>query len=160
MKIPNIFYLLICAIFFAVSSCSQEKKAADQSLTSKGATPVTLADISFNGDTSSLGMVKIPAGTYMMGGDNQQSSEDEYPKHKVMIDAFLIDQHEVTNDQFAKFIASTGYLTTAERKPDWEEGLNKKYTFSFRSTNGYFTHLKPKLLIPESGELFMRLAAL
>ena len=121
MKIPNIFYLLICAIFFAVSSCSQDKKTADQSLNSKAATPVSLADISFNGDTSSLGMVKIPAGTYMMGGDNQQASEDEYPKHKVIIDAFLIDQHEVTNDQFAKFIASTGYLTTAERKPDWEE---------------------------------------
>jgi formylglycine-generating enzyme required for sulfatase activity len=32
-----------------------------------------------------------------------------------------MDQHEVTNDQFAKFVESTGYLTTAERKPDWEE---------------------------------------
>ena len=121
MKIQNLIYLLICAILFTASSCNQDKKAADQSLTSKGVAPITLADISFNGDTSSLGMVKIPAGTYMMGADNQQASEDEYPKHKVMIDAFLIDQHEVTNDQFAKFAASTGYLTTAERKPDWEE---------------------------------------
>ena len=121
MKFQNINNLLISAIFFALSSCSQDKKAANQSLTTSVAAPVTLADISFNGDTSSLGMVKIPAGTYMMGGDNQQASEDEYPKHKVMIDAFLIDQHEVTNDQFAKFVTSTGYLTTAERKPDWEE---------------------------------------
>ena len=112
---------MISVIFFAASSCSQDKKAADQNLTSSVAAPVTIENISFNGDTSSLGMVKIPGGTYMMGGDNQQASEDEYPKHKVMIDAFLIDQHEVTNDQFAEFVASTGYLTTAERKPDWEE---------------------------------------
>jgi formylglycine-generating enzyme required for sulfatase activity len=98
MKIPNIFYLLICAIFFAVSSCSQEKKAADQSLTSKGATPVTLADISFNGDTSSLGMVKIPAGTYMMGGDNQQASEDEYPKLKISDEDAVLDIPEVKEE--------------------------------------------------------------
>ena len=28
---------------------------------------------------------------------------------------------EVTNAQFARFVAATGYVTTAERAPDWEE---------------------------------------
>ena len=72
-------------------------------------------------DTGSLGMVQIPAGTFMMGGDNSQASEDEYPKHKVQVDAFLIDATEVTNAQFKKFINATGYTTTAEKKPSWEE---------------------------------------
>lgn len=57
----------------------------------------------------------------MMGADNKQASEDEYPKHKVTVDGFWIDETEVSNAQFAKFVKATGYITTAERKPEWEE---------------------------------------
>lgn len=67
------------------------------------------------------GMVPIPAGTFMMGGDNDQASPDEYPKHKVTVNAFWMDATEVTNRQFAEFVKETGYVTTAEKKPDWEE---------------------------------------
>ncbi|RDC57974.1 formylglycine-generating enzyme family protein [Pedobacter chinensis] len=66
-------------------------------------------------------MVWIPAGDFMMGGDNKQASADEFPKHKVRVNGFWIDQTEVTNKQFAAFINATGYQTTAERKPNWEE---------------------------------------
>jgi len=74
-----------------------------------------------NHDTSVAGMVLIPTGSFEMGGDNKQAWVDEYPKHKVVIDAFYMDATEVTNAQFKKFIDATGYITTAERKPDWEE---------------------------------------
>jgi len=74
-----------------------------------------------SGDTSVNGMVLIPGGVFEMGGDNQQASADEYPKHKVSVDAFYMDATEVTNAQFKKFIDATGYITTAEKKPDWEE---------------------------------------
>jgi sulfatase modifying factor 1 len=77
--------------------------------------------IGFNGDTSTIGMVLIPGGSFDMGADNEQASEDEYPKHKVTVDAFYMDVTEVTNAQFQKFVDATGYITTAERKPDWEE---------------------------------------
>ena len=56
-----------------------------------------------------------------MGGDNDQADKDEYPKHKVTVDSFYMDITEVTNAQFAAFVKSTGYITTAERKPNWEE---------------------------------------
>jgi sulfatase modifying factor 1 len=36
------------------------------------------------------------------------------------------DKHEVTNAEFAKFAEVTEYVTTAERKPDWEELKIKK----------------------------------
>jgi formylglycine-generating enzyme len=72
-------------------------------------------------DTSADGMIFIPGGTFMMGGDNNQASADEYPKHQVRIDPFWMDETEVTNVQFEKFVNATGYITTAERKPDWEE---------------------------------------
>lgn len=79
------------------------------------------SDISYNGDTSHTGMVLIPGATFSMGGDNKQASEDEYPKHAVTVSPFYMDVSEVTNAQFQKFIDATGYITTAEKKPDWEE---------------------------------------
>lgn len=66
-------------------------------------------------------MVWIPEGDFQMGGDNKQASADEFPKHRVKVKGFWIDQTEVTNKQFAAFIAATKYKTTAERKPDWEQ---------------------------------------
>lgn len=77
--------------------------------------------VAFGGDTSLTGMVLIPGGTFEMGADNEQASEDEYPKHKVTVDSFYMDITEVTNAQFQQFVNATGYITTAERKPDWEE---------------------------------------
>jgi formylglycine-generating enzyme len=70
---------------------------------------------------SHKGMVWIKTGTYMMGGDNQQAAADEYPKHKVTVNGFWMDATTVTNAQFAKFVKATGYITTAERKPDWNQ---------------------------------------
>ncbi len=67
------------------------------------------------------GMVWVPGGTFKMGADNDQALEDEYPKHNVTVSGFWIDRTEVTNAQFAAFVRATGYVTTAERKPDWNE---------------------------------------
>jgi formylglycine-generating enzyme required for sulfatase activity len=67
------------------------------------------------------GMVWVEGGSFQMGADNAQASEDEYPKHRVTVDGFWMDKTEVTNAQFAAFVAATGYVTTAEKKPDWEE---------------------------------------
>jgi sulfatase modifying factor 1 len=79
------------------------------------------ASIKITGDTSSKDMALIPGGTFMMGADNRQADKDEYPKHEVTVTAFYIDKTEVTNAEFEKFINATGYITTAEKKPDWEE---------------------------------------
>ena len=71
--------------------------------------------------TSTEGMVLIPGGMFNMGGDNEQADRDEFPKHKVVVASFYMDATEVTNKQFKQFVDATGYITTAERKPDWEE---------------------------------------
>ncbi|WP_316803603.1 formylglycine-generating enzyme family protein [Pedobacter nototheniae] len=72
-------------------------------------------------NTNHENMVWVNGGDFMMGGDNKQASADEYPKHKVIVKGYWIDQTEVTNAQFKKFIDATAYKTTAERKPDWEQ---------------------------------------
>jgi sulfatase modifying factor 1 len=66
-------------------------------------------------------MIWIEGAEFMMGATDEEGKQDEYPSHKVKVDGFWMDEHEVTNDQFALFIKETGYITTAERKPDWEE---------------------------------------
>lgn len=78
-------------------------------------------NIKFNGDTSTTGMVYIPGGTFDMGGDNNQADPDELPKHSVTVSSFYMDETEVTNAQFKKFVDATGYITTAEKAPNWEE---------------------------------------
>lgn len=67
------------------------------------------------------GMVLIPAGDFPMGSEGGMAREDESPVHSVHVDAFWMDQTEVTNAQFKAFVDATGYITTAEKKPNWEE---------------------------------------
>lgn len=67
------------------------------------------------------GMVLIPGGEIMLGATDNEGRPDEYPVHKVVVDGFWMDATEVTNAQFKKFVEATGYVTTAEKAPDWEE---------------------------------------
>jgi len=66
-------------------------------------------------------MVLIQGGSFVMGGDSLWGRPDEFPRHQVMVSSFYIDKHEVTNAQFRAFVEATSYVTTAEKKPDWEE---------------------------------------
>ena len=73
------------------------------------------------GKTSHDGMVWIPGGAFTMGATDREGRPDEYPAHTVRVRGFWADANEVTNAQFRKFVEATGYITTAETKPDWEE---------------------------------------
>jgi formylglycine-generating enzyme required for sulfatase activity len=58
-------------------------------------------------------MVYIPAGEFTMGSEG--GDPDEQPVHTVTLPPFWIDQTEVTNAMFAKFVEETDYITDAER---------------------------------------------
>lgn len=60
--------------------------------------------------------VKVPAGTFVMGSDSDYP--EEAPARAVKVGAFMIDRYDVTNAQFARFVAATGYRTLAERGLD------------------------------------------
>ncbi len=64
------------------------------------------------------GMVWIPGGTFTMGSALKGVPRSETPAHEVRVDGFWMDETEVTNAQFAAFVAATGHVTTAEKKPD------------------------------------------
>ncbi|MBS0290322.1 MAG: formylglycine-generating enzyme family protein [Proteobacteria bacterium] len=63
----------------------------------------------------------IPGGEFTMGTNDPLSMLNERPAHQVKIDGFWMDEHLVTNADFQKFVNATGYITTAEKKPDWEQ---------------------------------------
>lgn len=88
------------------------------------------------------GMVVVPAGEFSMGGPQlravhelrarvakdrpcceglRSGFRDCEPEHRVRIDGFFIDKTEVTNAEFAKFVAATKYVTVAERPLDAKE---------------------------------------
>jgi len=67
------------------------------------------------------GMKLIPGGEFTMGTNEAESYDHERPAHRVRLKAFWIDETEVTNQQFKEFADATGYVTVAEKKPEWEE---------------------------------------
>ncbi|HSK90109.1 MAG TPA: formylglycine-generating enzyme family protein, partial [Euzebyales bacterium] len=62
------------------------------------------------------GMVWIPGGTFLMGSDHHYP--EEAPAHRVTVQGFWMDQHQVTNADFARFVGRTRHVTVAERSPD------------------------------------------
>ncbi|HEY2588795.1 MAG TPA: SUMF1/EgtB/PvdO family nonheme iron enzyme, partial [Tepidisphaeraceae bacterium] len=71
--------------------------------------------------TAPAGMVWIPGGQFTMGSTTPDARPDERPLHPVKVSGFWMDQTDVTNARFRKFVEATHYVTTAEKKPDWEE---------------------------------------
>ncbi|TFG72903.1 MAG: formylglycine-generating enzyme family protein, partial [Flavobacteriales bacterium] len=73
--------------------------------------------------TTPKGMVWIPGGAFEQGAvpQDQMAMAHEKPAHGVFVDGFFMDETEVTNAQFKKFVAATGYKTVAEQEIDWEE---------------------------------------
>jgi formylglycine-generating enzyme len=70
-------------------------------------------------------MVWIPGGEFSMGAidppatdsEGMQAATDARPIHRVSVDSFWMDETDVTNEEFARFVKATGYVTIAERTP-------------------------------------------
>ncbi len=71
-------------------------------------------------------MVWIPGGEFTMGTDSDLGRAEEKPAHRVRVDAFWMDETDVTNAaSSASFVEATGYVTTAEKPVDVEEILRQ-----------------------------------
>lgn len=54
-------------------------------------------------------MVTIPAGEFLMGNSEGNGRADEWPQRSVYLNAFAIDQVEVTNERYMAFVTTTGH---------------------------------------------------
>src|SRR5262245_27723490 len=88
------------------------------------------------GKDAPAGMAFVPGGTFIMGSGD--AYPEERPPRQATVGGFWIDRHEVTNAQFAAFVAATGYKTVAER------GLSAKD----------YPDLPPEALVPGSMVFF------
>ncbi|MCH7904746.1 MAG: formylglycine-generating enzyme family protein [Armatimonadetes bacterium] len=57
-------------------------------------------------------MVYVEGGAFQMGSNDNKP--DERPVHEVTVNGFWMETHEVTNEQFAKFVEETDYKTSAD----------------------------------------------
>lgn len=63
-------------------------------------------------------LITIPAGEFRMGSDQERTSAQNRPEHKVTLSAYRIDKYPTTNLQYARFVAEKGYRTPT----DWANG--------------------------------------
>src|SRR5262245_20927059 len=71
-------------------------------------------------EKSHAGMIWVPGGEFTMGSDDH-GLPNERPARRVRVDGFWMEEQTVTNADFRRFVEATNHVTTAERKPDWEE---------------------------------------
>ncbi len=128
MKISVGCYLLMLGQSLIFASCTTNSKPTS-SLKFEQDSPhcVTGIPSRFSGKVDSIAtvttstgkdnvkMVKILGGKFEMGSND---FNDAKPIHTVSVNSFWMDEHEVTNAQFAQFVKETGYRTVAERPLD------------------------------------------
>lgn len=98
---------------------------------SKNSPPVKLPPVIIEEpEKAPEGMVWIPGGKFVMGTDFLPTPDkpnpdkikfDEQPAHKTELDGFWMDETEVTNAQYKKFVDATGHITLAEKTPKRED---------------------------------------
>lgn len=86
-------FLLVCILFFLLL--------------------LAIAPPAFAANYCPEGMVFISGGTFRMGDDSLKFPEERSAPN-VSVSSFCIDQHEITNAEFAKFVKATDYKTVAE----------------------------------------------
>ena len=124
----KLVWLIPIVFFFA--SCNQNEKAAEEHSSTHSdhghghdrcvsdgipsrAAAIAEVDITVQGlGSDNANMVWVSGGTFTMGSNE---FDDTKPLHEVTVDGFWMDEHEVTNAQFSRFVQATGYQTIAER---------------------------------------------
>ncbi|RAJ02638.1 formylglycine-generating enzyme required for sulfatase activity [Chitinophaga skermanii] len=106
---------LACALIVLFTQCGQGSVKHNNS--EQTADSIQLRDTAT--------MVLVPGGSFQMGAAGEHANADEQPVHTVQLNTFYLDEHEVTNAQFAAFVAATGYVTTAEKYIDKAELMSQ-----------------------------------
>lgn len=113
--ISGILFLVLCGSLTEAAAMNHKKVCSCEKVSK------AMAILSASKNQSPADMAWIPAGTFMMGGNDPEMKEDELPQHPVKLSGFYMDITEVTNQEFAKFVANTHYVTTAEQPVNWDE---------------------------------------
>ncbi|WP_274631149.1 formylglycine-generating enzyme family protein [Arvimicrobium flavum] len=80
--------------------------------------PASAAPLGRSGSAPAFDWRRLDGGAFLMGNSEagRFADDGEGPQRRVTVSPFAIAALTVTNDQFAAFVADTGYLTQAERE--------------------------------------------
>ena len=120
LKQLGIFAILaVCFFAITMSGCNLDADADNGSVTT---------------ETTPEGMVLIPAGHFQMGSiggdrleDKDMAENDEQPVHTVHIDAFFMDEHEVTNLEYKAFLLENPRWQKSRIDRRFHNGIYLKY---------------------------------
>lgn len=112
--------ILLYLFLISTVSCEKSTENKDFSNVKMNSEPIGLEG-KIGLDEKPKGMVWIEGGEFFMGTNDMESYPDERPAVSSKVDGFWIDITEVTNLEFKTFVKETGYITVAEKAPDWEE---------------------------------------
>jgi formylglycine-generating enzyme required for sulfatase activity len=97
-------------------------------------------------------MVYVKGGCFRMGDVFRDVPSSEKPVHEVCVDDFYMGAHEVTVEEFRRFVDETGYRTEAERQDGCHGWVGdgteiKKKDYSWRNTGYPQTERDPVVCI-------------
>ena len=104
LKDLGTFAVCFFALVLALGGCDRGQEMVAPMVAGSGDTPLLPVG-------QPEGMVLIPAGTFQMGSTHADAYENEQPVHTVHLDAFYMDEYEVTNAQFKAFV---------DANPQWQ----------------------------------------
>jgi formylglycine-generating enzyme len=120
----QLLLIIVCSIFFFLGCSERTKNQNAKQVEGPQTDKAQITLVIIKPDTIEVpnGMVWIPGGVFQQGALSTDSlaMNHEKPAHKVLLDGFFMDIHEVTNAQFSQFVKETGYITLAEKEIDWE----------------------------------------
>ena len=102
--------MLVGGLAFAISSCDRDDitPSAETTLPPKKKIPLPDGKTTTPPAAEKMpipkGMVLIPAGEFQIGSNDAEADDDEQPVRTVYVDAFYMDETEVTNAQFKEFV--------------------------------------------------------
>ena len=102
------FYLFLITIFFSCNFIPKKSNVTSSHncmpSNSKLSDLDNLKEINYAENGSLEGMIFVEGGEFEMGGDNDDAMQDEFPKHKVVINSFWMDETEVTNMMYLEYL--------------------------------------------------------
>ena len=103
----GVLALVILAVIILLITKGSNKPTTSASVDSPtNSQPTPLAVKTKISSTDGMVMVYVPAGEFLMGSKDDVGNGNEHPQHTVSLDAYWIDQTEVTNAMYEKCVTA------------------------------------------------------
>lgn len=119
---PKLWPAALAALLVVSAASAQDSEHANveriyQRIRAHEARKPGRASVTIPGTTVSYDIVPIPAGDFEMGSpaSDPHAKKDERPQHKVTVDAFWMQAHEVTWDEYRLFMFDTQGTGVAQK---------------------------------------------